>query len=114
MKFRRFDEERWGWSRATGQRCHGGTRRAAVSQLSVPQHDLFIAHLDAAAARARELARDAPVLPLDRVSLPARWLTGKIIAAPVNYQKHLDAVRDNRSSTATTREHVTIHSAGSS
>ncbi len=97
MKFCRFDEGRLGL-------VEGNTVRDVTVALDVlpshsypfPQHDLFIAHLDAVAARARELARDAPVLPLDRVTLLSPVANpGKIIAAPVNYQKHLDEVRDN-------------------
>jgi len=115
MKFCRFDEGRLGL-------VEGNTVRDVTAALDVlpshsypfPQHDLFIAHLDAVAARARELARDAPALPLDRVTLLSPVANpGKIVAAPVNYQKHLDEVRDNPQLHASTPGHTfTIHSAG--
>jgi 2-keto-4-pentenoate hydratase/2-oxohepta-3-ene-1,7-dioic acid hydratase in catechol pathway len=62
----------------------------------LPQHDIFIANLDAVVTRARVVARDAPALPLDSLTLLSPVANpGKIIAAPVNYQKHLNEVRDN-------------------
>jgi 2-keto-4-pentenoate hydratase/2-oxohepta-3-ene-1,7-dioic acid hydratase in catechol pathway len=62
----------------------------------LPQHDIFIAHLDAVTARARAIAKDAPALPLESLTLLSPVANpGKIIAAPVNYQKHLNEVRDN-------------------
>jgi 2-keto-4-pentenoate hydratase/2-oxohepta-3-ene-1,7-dioic acid hydratase in catechol pathway len=97
MRFCRFDEGRLGL-------VEGDTIRDVTAALDVlpahtypfPQHDVFIANLDAVTARARELARSAPVLPLDRVTLLSPVANpGKIVAAPVNYQKHLDEVRDN-------------------
>jgi 2-keto-4-pentenoate hydratase/2-oxohepta-3-ene-1,7-dioic acid hydratase in catechol pathway len=57
---------------------------------------VLVAGLDAVTARVRTLAKDAPVLSLDRVSLLSPVANpGKIIAAPVNYEKHLNEVRDN-------------------
>jgi 2-keto-4-pentenoate hydratase/2-oxohepta-3-ene-1,7-dioic acid hydratase in catechol pathway len=62
----------------------------------LPQHDIFIDHLDAVTARARAIAKDAPALPLESLTLLSPVANpGKIIAAPVNYQKHLNEVRDN-------------------
>lgn len=60
----------------------------------LPRGDMLIANLDAITARARELLPDAPSVPLDRVTLLSPVANpGKIIAAPVNYRKHLDEVR---------------------
>ena len=97
MRFCRFDDERLGLvegdTSATSRR-HSTCCRP--TRYPFPQHDVFIANLDAVAARARELARSAPTLPLDGSRCSARWpIPGKIIAAPVNYQKHLDEVRDD-------------------
>jgi 2-keto-4-pentenoate hydratase/2-oxohepta-3-ene-1,7-dioic acid hydratase in catechol pathway len=103
MRFCRFDEGRLGL-------VEGTTVRDVTAALDVlprfsyplPQHDIFIANLDAVATRARALAKDAPALPLDGLTLLSPVANpGKIIAAPVNYQKHLNEVRDNPSCTAT-------------
>ena len=97
MKFCRFDDGRLGL-------VEGDIVRDVTAALDVlprysyplPQHDIFIANLDAVAARARAIAKDAPALPLDRLTLLSPVANpGKIIAAPVNYQKHLHEVRDN-------------------
>ena len=97
MKFCRFDDGRLGL-------VEGDMVRDVTAALEVlprygyplPQHDIFIANLDAVATRARAIAKDAPALPLDRLTLLSPVANpGKIIAAPVNYQKHLNEVRDN-------------------
>ena len=97
MRFCRFGEGRLGL-------VEGPSVRDVTAALDVlpahrypfPEHDVFIANLDAVATRARALAKDAPVLPLDRVMLLSPVANpGKIVAAPVNYQKHLDEVRGN-------------------
>jgi 2-keto-4-pentenoate hydratase/2-oxohepta-3-ene-1,7-dioic acid hydratase in catechol pathway len=80
----------------------------------LPQHDIFIANLEAVTARARALAKDAPLLSLDSVTLLSPVANpGKIIAAPVNYQKHLNEVRDNPQLHGNNPGHTfTIQSAG--
>jgi 2-keto-4-pentenoate hydratase/2-oxohepta-3-ene-1,7-dioic acid hydratase in catechol pathway len=80
----------------------------------LPQHDVFIANLDAVATRAGALAKDAPALPLDSLTLLSPVANpGKIIAAPVNYQKHLNEVRENPQLHASSPGHTfTIQSAG--
>jgi 2-keto-4-pentenoate hydratase/2-oxohepta-3-ene-1,7-dioic acid hydratase in catechol pathway len=80
----------------------------------LPEHDVFIANLDAVAARARTLAQDAPVLPLSELTLLSPVANpGKIIAAPVNYQKHLNEVRENPQLHGNNPGHTfTIQSAG--
>ena len=61
----------------------------------LPRRDLFIEHLEEVMARARELAPGAPKLPLDAVSLRSPIANpGKIMAAPVNYTKHLQEARE--------------------
>src|SRR5579871_3406603 len=62
----------------------------------LPAYDIFIANLDRVAERARALAARAEVVPL--AGLPLRSPVanpGKVMGAPVNYQKHLEEVRDN-------------------
>ena len=61
-----------------------------------PPYDLFIANLDKIADRARAVAKDSPPLPLQSLSLLSPVANpSKVIGAPVNYQKHLDEVRDD-------------------
>lgn len=97
MRFCRFDEGRLGL-------VEGSIVRDVTPALDIlpryayplPQHDIFIANLEAVATRARAVAKDAPALPIDSVTLLSPVANpGKIIAAPVNYQKHLNEVRDN-------------------
>jgi 2-keto-4-pentenoate hydratase/2-oxohepta-3-ene-1,7-dioic acid hydratase in catechol pathway len=97
MRFCRFGDGRLGL-------VEGRIVRDVTSALDVlpqcayplPQHDIFIANLEAVATRARAVAKDAPALPLDSLTLLSPVANpGKIIAAPVNYQKHLNEVRDN-------------------
>lgn len=115
MRYCRFDDGQLGL-------VEGDTVRdvsAALDALPhfsypLPQHDVFIANLDAVSARARSLAKDAPAHALDRVTLLSPVANpGKIIAAPVNYQKHLDEVRDNPQLHGNNPGHTfTIHNAG--
>ena len=97
MKFCRFDDERLGL-------IDGNSVRDVTAALDVlprcsyplPQHDIFIANLEAVTTRARAVAKDVRALPLESVTLLSPVANpGKIIAAPVNYQKHLTEVRDN-------------------
>ena len=61
----------------------------------LPRRDLYIEHLEEVMARARELLPGAPKLPLDAVSLRSPIANpGKIMAAPVNYTKHLQEARE--------------------
>lgn len=80
----------------------------------LPRHDVLVEHLPQVVARARALLPDAPRLPLDHVRLLSPVANpGKLIAAPVNYQKHLDEVRQDPAIHANNPGHtVTIHSAG--
>ena len=97
MRICRFGEGRLGL-------VEGSNVRDVTSALEVlpayryplPRVDLLIAKLDKVTARIREIAPDAPTLPLDGLRLLSPVANpGKIVAAPVNYQQHLDEVRDN-------------------
>jgi len=79
-----------------------------------PAHDAFIAHLGDVVARARALAPSAPVLPLDSVRLLSPVANpGKLVAAPVNYEKHLAEVKSDDSLHQNTAGHtLTIQQAG--
>ena len=62
----------------------------------LPCYDVLIANLDALLPRIRELAASAHASPLeDHVFLSPVANPGKLIGAPVNYQRHYDEVRAN-------------------
>src|SRR5215510_7261272 len=115
MRFCRFDDGRLGL-------IEGATVKDVTAALDVlpsyryplPSHDVFVANLDAVAARARTLALSASPVPLDRVRLLSPVANpGKIIAAPVNYEKHLHEVRtDDQLSASNPGNTLTIHKAG--
>jgi 2-keto-4-pentenoate hydratase/2-oxohepta-3-ene-1,7-dioic acid hydratase in catechol pathway len=115
MRICRFGDNRLGM-------VEGHTVRDVTAALDVlpacryplPTHDLLIAHLPDVVARARAIAADAPSLRLDSVQLLSPVANpGKLIAAPVNYQKHLDEVKLDPAIHANNPGHtVTIHSAG--
>ena len=80
----------------------------------LPGHDLLIANLDAIRGRAESLRSQAASRPLTDVTLRTPVANpGKIVAAPVNYQKHLDEVRSDSQIHAGTPAHtITIQQAG--
>jgi 2-keto-4-pentenoate hydratase/2-oxohepta-3-ene-1,7-dioic acid hydratase in catechol pathway len=60
----------------------------------LPTHDVLIANLEAVRERACQLLKDAPQIPLTDIRLLSPVANpGKIIAAPVNYQSHLEEVK---------------------
>jgi 2-keto-4-pentenoate hydratase/2-oxohepta-3-ene-1,7-dioic acid hydratase in catechol pathway len=78
----------------------------------LPAHDVLIANLDTVKARACQLLKDAPQLPLGDVRLLSPVANpGKIIAAPVNYQAHLDEVKVDPQLHQNNRNTLTIQSA---
>jgi len=79
-----------------------------------PSHDVFIANLDQVVARVHAIAASSPTLPVAGLKLlsPVANPT-KIIAAPVNYQKHLDEVKGDAQLHHNTQAHtITIQKAG--
>jgi 2-keto-4-pentenoate hydratase/2-oxohepta-3-ene-1,7-dioic acid hydratase in catechol pathway len=80
----------------------------------LPGWDLLIEHLDAVRARVQAVRGKGESLPLDRVTLRSPVANpGKIVAAPVNYQKHLDEVRSDSQIHANNPAHtITIQQAG--
>jgi 2-keto-4-pentenoate hydratase/2-oxohepta-3-ene-1,7-dioic acid hydratase in catechol pathway len=63
----------------------------------VPYGDALVANLKPVCERATELAATAASFPLDEVSLLSPVANAsKIIAAPVNYQKHVDEARADK------------------
>jgi 2-keto-4-pentenoate hydratase/2-oxohepta-3-ene-1,7-dioic acid hydratase in catechol pathway len=80
----------------------------------LPSYDLLFANLDQVKARIRVIRDGAPSVPLASVRLlsPVANPT-KIIAAPVNYQKHLDEVKGDRQLHQNNQAHtITIQKAG--
>jgi 2-keto-4-pentenoate hydratase/2-oxohepta-3-ene-1,7-dioic acid hydratase in catechol pathway len=61
-----------------------------------PSHDLLVEHLDRVVGRAGTLLPTALTLPVDAATLLSPVANpGKIVAAPVNYEKHrVEATRD--------------------
>jgi len=115
MRVCRFDENRLGI-------IEGEIVRDVTAALDVlpqvryplPKHDPLVAHLPQVLARARVMAPSAPALSLAgrRLLSPVAnpW---KIVAAPVNYQTHLDEVRADKNLHHNTASHtVTIQTAG--
>ncbi len=80
----------------------------------LPDHDVFVANLDKVRARAEAVRDQAPILPLAGAKLISPVANpGKIIAAPVNYQKHLDEVKSDSQIHANNPAHtITIQQAG--
>jgi 2-keto-4-pentenoate hydratase/2-oxohepta-3-ene-1,7-dioic acid hydratase in catechol pathway len=95
MKVCRFDDDRLGVVR--GEMVHDVT--AALDALPplrwpVPPGDHFFNHFDALRPKMEEMAETAPGRPVAEVRLLSPVANpGKIVAAPVNYQKHLDESR---------------------
>ena len=62
----------------------------------LPCYDVLIASLDALLPRIRDLAAAASAIPLEDAELMSPVANpGKLIGAPVNYQRHYDEVRAN-------------------
>jgi 2-keto-4-pentenoate hydratase/2-oxohepta-3-ene-1,7-dioic acid hydratase in catechol pathway len=80
----------------------------------LPEYDLLIAHLGKVAGRAKELMAKASAVPLSGVTLLSPVANpGKLVAAPVNYQKHLEEVKGDSQLHANNPAHtVTIQTAG--
>jgi 2-keto-4-pentenoate hydratase/2-oxohepta-3-ene-1,7-dioic acid hydratase in catechol pathway len=77
-----------------------------------PNNDLLIENLDGVLQSARRIAKDAPELDLASVSLLSPVANpGKIVGAPVNYQKHLDEVKSDEGINAGNQV-VPIHKVG--
>ncbi|AZG07748.1 FAA hydrolase family protein [Pigmentiphaga sp. H8] len=91
----RFDADRLGL--VEGDRVRDVTPALAIlpaHTYPLPPFDPLIANLDAVKRCIRDLLPGAPSVPLKDVSLLSPVASpGKIVAAPVNYLKHLDEAR---------------------
>lgn len=92
MKICRYDDNRIGLVQDDGIR----DVTAVASELGpftypLPRHDPFIASLETLKPRLQEAARKCRAIPVESVKLLSPVANpGKIIAAPVNYTKHLE------------------------
>jgi 2-keto-4-pentenoate hydratase/2-oxohepta-3-ene-1,7-dioic acid hydratase in catechol pathway len=115
MRLCRFDDGRLGV-------VEGETVRDVTAALDVlpsyryplPEHDVLVANLDKVLARARAIVPQSLSIPLNAVRLLSPVANpGKIVAAPVNYNKHLDEVRGDAALHHNNPGHtLTIHNAG--
>ena len=115
MRLCRFNDNRLGL-------VEGATVRDVTAALEVlpsyryalPKYDVLIANLDDVLKRARSIARSSPSMPVDSIKLLSPVAnSGKIVAAPVNYQKHLTEVRADATLHHEVKAHtITIHVAG--
>ena len=91
MKICRYDDERVGLVQDDAIRDVTAVLEALGSfAYPLPKYDPFVAQLGSLKHRIEETARRARPVPVDRVKLLAPVANpGKIIAAPVNYTRHL-------------------------
>lgn len=80
----------------------------------LPEYDVMVANLDKVKQRACALAKDAPEAPLSSITLLSPVANpGKVIGAPLNYQKHAAEVREQAELHHNNEGHTApIHSAG--
>jgi 2-keto-4-pentenoate hydratase/2-oxohepta-3-ene-1,7-dioic acid hydratase in catechol pathway len=115
MRLCRFGDDRLGV-------VEGGAVRDVTAALDalpayrypLPAHDVLIANLDKVTPRIKAMLSGAPSVPLAGVTLLSPvGNPGKLVAAPVNYQKHLDEVKVDSAIHANNPAHtITIQSAG--
>ncbi len=95
MKICRFNDDRLGL--VEGDQVLDVTAALDVLppvRYPLPSHDLLVAHLPAVQREIARLAGSAPSVPLASVRLLSPIANpGKIVAAPVNYTKHLNEAR---------------------
>ena len=98
MRLCRFDDQRLG----VVEEAHVRDVTVALDVLPsyrypLPPFDPMIAQLESVAARVRAIAPTSPTMPLAGVKLLSPLANpGKIIAAPVNYQRHLTEAQADR------------------
>ena len=92
MRLCRFDDNRLGIVVEDGIRdVTAVLARLPEASYPFPRHDALIAHLDGLRPEIERLARTAKTLAPDGLKLLSPVANpGKIVAAPVNYRKHLE------------------------
>jgi 2-keto-4-pentenoate hydratase/2-oxohepta-3-ene-1,7-dioic acid hydratase in catechol pathway len=98
MRICRFDDDRIGVVEGESVRDVSAVlERLPTVRWPVPPGDLLVAHLDDLRPEMARLAADADPVPLLGVKLKSPVANpGKILAAPVNYQKHLAEARADK------------------
>lgn len=98
MRLCRFDDNRLGIVVEDGIRdVTAVLARLPEASYPFPRHDALIAHLDVLRPEIERLARTAKAVPPDRVKLLSPVANpGKIVAAPVNYRRHLEEALADR------------------
>src|SRR5262249_14811300 len=113
MRLCRFGDDRLGLVEGSQVRDITGAQAALPAyRYPLPTHDVLIEHLPEVLERARSIS--SPPIPLEGLKLLSPVANpGKIICAPVNYQKHLDEVKVDPQLHQGNQPHtVTIHKAG--
>jgi len=97
MRFARFGTDRLGLVEADAVRDVTSALDTLPSyRYPLPTGDMLVANLATIRDRACAIAREARPSPVSSVQLRSPLANpGKLIAAPLNYQKHLDEVRAN-------------------
>jgi 2-keto-4-pentenoate hydratase/2-oxohepta-3-ene-1,7-dioic acid hydratase in catechol pathway len=92
MKICRFDDNRLGLVTDEGVRDVSAVlSRLPSVTYPFPRHDALVAHLAELRPEIERAAKSAKPVPLEKVKLLSPVANpGKIIAAPVNYKKHLE------------------------
>ena len=115
MRLCRFDNDRLGLvERETVRDITAALDVLPAYRYPFPAYDVLIANLGKVMARVKEVLPEAPAIPLAEVQLLSPVANpGKIVAAPVNYQKHLDEVKGDSQIHAGNPAHtLTIQNAG--
>lgn len=115
MRLCRFNDNRLGIVEEEGIRDVTAALDVLPScRYPLPGYDLLVANLDRVRTAAAALRAQAPLVPLSAATLLSPVANpGKIIAAPVNYQKHLDEVKSDAQIHAGNPAHtITIQQAG--
>jgi len=92
MKICRFDDNRLGLVGNDGVRDVSSVlARLPQAAYPFPRHDALIAHLPELRVEIEKAAKAAKAVPVEKVKLLSPVANpGKLIAAPVNYKKHLE------------------------
>jgi len=92
MRICRFDDNRLGVVAGDGIRDVSAVlARLPSVRYPFPRHDALIAHLEALRPEMERLSRAGKPIPVEKVKLLSPLANpGKIVAAPVNYKKHLE------------------------
>jgi 2-keto-4-pentenoate hydratase/2-oxohepta-3-ene-1,7-dioic acid hydratase in catechol pathway len=97
MRFCRFGDGRLGLVEGTNVRdVTAALEVLPAYRYPLPTYDVLIANLDEVMERARAIAAESPSLPVAGMQFLSPVANpGKVIGAPVNYQKHLDEVKSD-------------------